>query len=183
FGLKTVALVGVGGGRASSSPPTPLVRSMARTQASLADGASIISRRCHGGSIEHPQPRRDREAAPSAACGSSRPVDGSGGTRDPYRGGPRIRRFSCVVHGAARPVRRARRRGPRAARTQGAGSCRPPHGVIVLDTNVVSELMRAEPAPQVASWVRSRDRRELFTSSITLAQIPDGLPPLPPSPS
>jgi predicted nucleic acid-binding protein len=51
--------------------------------------------------------------------------------------------------------------------------------MIVLDTNVVSELMRPEPAAQVASWVRSRDRRELFTSSITLAEIRHGLARLP----
>jgi hypothetical protein len=51
--------------------------------------------------------------------------------------------------------------------------------VIVLDTNVVSELMRAEPAPHVASWVRSRGRRELFTSSVTLAEIRFGLSRLP----
>jgi predicted nucleic acid-binding protein len=51
--------------------------------------------------------------------------------------------------------------------------------LILLDTNVVSELMRPEPAPQVASWVRSRDRRELFTSSITLAEIRYGLARLP----
>ncbi len=51
--------------------------------------------------------------------------------------------------------------------------------MIVLDTNVVSELMRPEPAPRVASWVRSRDRRELFTSSITLAEIRYGLARLP----
>jgi toxin FitB len=43
--------------------------------------------------------------------------------------------------------------------------------VIVLDTNVVSELMRPEPAPQVASWVRDRDRHELQTTAITLAEI------------
>lgn len=51
--------------------------------------------------------------------------------------------------------------------------------MIVLDTNVVSELMRPEPAPQVASWVRNRDRRELFTSSITLAEIRFGIARLP----
>jgi toxin FitB len=51
--------------------------------------------------------------------------------------------------------------------------------VILLDTNVVSELMRPEPAPQVASWARSRDRRELFTSSITLVEIRYGLARLP----
>jgi toxin FitB len=51
--------------------------------------------------------------------------------------------------------------------------------VILLDTNVVSELMRPEPAPRVASWVRSRDRRELFTSSVTLAEVRYGLARLP----
>jgi predicted nucleic acid-binding protein len=51
--------------------------------------------------------------------------------------------------------------------------------MILLDTNVVSELMRSEPEPQVVSWVRNRDRRELFTSSITLAEIRYGLARLP----
>src|SRR5882724_2340061 len=43
--------------------------------------------------------------------------------------------------------------------------------MIILDTNVVSELMRPEPASQVADWVRRRDRRELRMTSITLAEI------------
>jgi toxin FitB len=51
--------------------------------------------------------------------------------------------------------------------------------VIILDTNVVSELMRPQPAPQVADWVRSRDRRELRTTSITLAEIRYGIARLP----
>jgi len=51
--------------------------------------------------------------------------------------------------------------------------------VIVLDTNVVSELMRPEPAPGVASWVRDRDRRELRTTAITLAEIRYGIARLP----
>ena len=51
--------------------------------------------------------------------------------------------------------------------------------MIILDTNVVSELMRSEPAPQVARWVRDRDRRELCTTSITLAEIRYGIARLP----
>ena len=43
--------------------------------------------------------------------------------------------------------------------------------MIILDTNVVSELMRPEPALQVARWVRDRDRRELRTTTITLAEV------------
>ena len=51
--------------------------------------------------------------------------------------------------------------------------------MIILDTNVVSEIMRAEPAPQVATWVRARDRRELRMTSITLAEIRYGIARLP----
>jgi toxin FitB len=51
--------------------------------------------------------------------------------------------------------------------------------VIILDTNVVSELMRAEPAPRVATWVRDRDRRELRTTAITIAEIRYGIAQLP----
>ena len=47
--------------------------------------------------------------------------------------------------------------------------------MIVLDTTVVSELMRPEPAPQVVGWVRRRDRRELRMTSITLAEIRYGI--------
>jgi predicted nucleic acid-binding protein len=51
--------------------------------------------------------------------------------------------------------------------------------MIILDTNVVSELMGPEPAPQVASWVRDRDRRELRTTAVTLAEIRYGIARLP----
>jgi hypothetical protein len=51
--------------------------------------------------------------------------------------------------------------------------------VIILDTNVVSELMRPEPAPQVAGWIRRRDRRELRMTAITLAEIRYGIARLP----
>jgi toxin FitB len=51
--------------------------------------------------------------------------------------------------------------------------------MIILDTNVVSELMRAEPASQVVEWVRRRDRRELRMTSITLAEIGFGIARLP----
>jgi toxin FitB len=51
--------------------------------------------------------------------------------------------------------------------------------MIILDTNVVSELMRPEPAPGIASWVRARDRRELRTTTITLAEVRYGIARLP----
>jgi predicted nucleic acid-binding protein len=51
--------------------------------------------------------------------------------------------------------------------------------VIILDTNVVAELMRPQPAPQVAEWIRRRDRRELCTTTITLAEIRYGITRMP----
>lgn len=51
--------------------------------------------------------------------------------------------------------------------------------MIILDTNVVSELMRPDPAPQVAAWVRGRDRLELRTTSVTLAEVKYGIARLP----
>lgn len=51
--------------------------------------------------------------------------------------------------------------------------------MIILDTNVVSELMRPEPAPQVAAWIRDRDRPELRTTSVTVAEIRYGIARLP----
>jgi predicted nucleic acid-binding protein len=51
--------------------------------------------------------------------------------------------------------------------------------VIVLDTNVTSELMRPSPSSMVTAWVRSRTPTELFTTSITLAEILYGIERLP----
>jgi toxin FitB len=46
--------------------------------------------------------------------------------------------------------------------------------MIVADTNVVSELMRPSPSAVVVDWVR-RNERELYTTSITLAEIRYGI--------
>jgi predicted nucleic acid-binding protein len=43
--------------------------------------------------------------------------------------------------------------------------------MIILDTNVVSELMRPKPSPQVAAWVAKQPATELFTTTITEAEI------------
>jgi toxin FitB len=47
--------------------------------------------------------------------------------------------------------------------------------VIVVDTNVVSELMRPSPAPQVREWVSAQAPEELCTTAITIAEIRYGL--------
>jgi predicted nucleic acid-binding protein len=43
--------------------------------------------------------------------------------------------------------------------------------MIILDTNVLSELMRAKPSAQVAAWVAKLPATDLFTTSITEAEI------------
>lgn len=51
--------------------------------------------------------------------------------------------------------------------------------MIVLDTNVVSELMRAQPAPAVLSWMRDNAGNSLYTTTITVAEIRYGMARLP----
>lgn len=50
--------------------------------------------------------------------------------------------------------------------------------MIVLDTNVVSELMRPSPAAEVVNWLRQQDA-SLATTAITVAEIRFGLALLP----
>lgn len=41
----------------------------------------------------------------------------------------------------------------------------------ILDTNVVSELMRPRPSPRVLGWIAEQRNAELFTTSITEAEV------------
>jgi toxin FitB len=51
--------------------------------------------------------------------------------------------------------------------------------MIIIDTNVASELMRPSPARAVQDWVRSHDARQLCTTAITVAEIGYGIERLP----
>lgn len=51
--------------------------------------------------------------------------------------------------------------------------------MIVVDTNVLAEVMRASPAPAVVSWLNDQDSATLFLTTITLAEIGYGLEILP----
>jgi predicted nucleic acid-binding protein len=51
--------------------------------------------------------------------------------------------------------------------------------VIVLDTNVVSELMKREPARAVVAWISQRPAASQYTTSITEAEILHGILLLP----
>ncbi len=51
--------------------------------------------------------------------------------------------------------------------------------MIVVDTNVTSELMRRSPSPTVTTWVRAWSAPELYTTAITLAEVRYGIERLP----
>ena len=51
--------------------------------------------------------------------------------------------------------------------------------MIVLDTNVVSELMRDRSHPAVLAWLDSRPARQLFVTAVTEAEVYTGLAFLP----
>jgi len=51
--------------------------------------------------------------------------------------------------------------------------------VIVLDTNVLSELMRAAPEPRVIAWISVQPDASLFTTALTEAEVLYGLAAMP----
>ena len=51
--------------------------------------------------------------------------------------------------------------------------------MIILDTNVISELMKPEPSAIVLDWIRGQEQGNLAVSAITLAEIAYGLGRLP----
>ncbi len=51
--------------------------------------------------------------------------------------------------------------------------------MMVLDTNVVSELMRQVPAPKVLAWMDRQNVTELFLTSVIVAELLHGVARLP----
>jgi predicted nucleic acid-binding protein len=51
--------------------------------------------------------------------------------------------------------------------------------VIVLDTNVLSETLRAAPDPSVLTWIAQQSRPALFTTTVTRAELFHGVLLLP----
>jgi toxin FitB len=51
--------------------------------------------------------------------------------------------------------------------------------IYLLDTNVVSELMRPEPAPSVLAWIAAKPLDDLAITAITLMEIRYGIASLP----
>ena len=51
--------------------------------------------------------------------------------------------------------------------------------MIVIDTNVVSELMRQTPAPAVMAWFSAQDSAELYLTAVSEAELRAGVAILP----
>ncbi|WP_047454210.1 type II toxin-antitoxin system VapC family toxin [Rhizobium rhizogenes] len=51
--------------------------------------------------------------------------------------------------------------------------------MIVLDTNVISELWKAEPDPNVLAWIDAQMVETLYLSTITIAELRFGLATMP----
>lgn len=51
--------------------------------------------------------------------------------------------------------------------------------MIILDTNVVAELMKAAPAPAVVTWLNDQETSTLFLTAVSIGEIRYGLRILP----
>jgi hypothetical protein len=51
--------------------------------------------------------------------------------------------------------------------------------MVVLDTNVISEMTRSAPESNVVAWYQRQDSASLFTTTVTLAEVFYGLNLLP----
>lgn len=49
----------------------------------------------------------------------------------------------------------------------------------ILDTNVVSELMKPNPSPSVTAWMSGQKRKDIFTTAITISETLYGIEILP----
>lgn len=51
--------------------------------------------------------------------------------------------------------------------------------MILLDTNIVSEVMRTRPAETVVAWLNGQDAEKLYVSAISIGEVAYGLRILP----
>ena len=47
--------------------------------------------------------------------------------------------------------------------------------MILLDTNIISEVMRANPAANVLAWLDAQETHSMFISTVTIGEIAYGL--------
>ena len=51
--------------------------------------------------------------------------------------------------------------------------------MFILDTNIVSEVMRNVPSPEVMGWLDERPKRDFYVTAVTQAEILTGIAFLP----
>jgi hypothetical protein len=51
--------------------------------------------------------------------------------------------------------------------------------MILLDTNVISEIMRIRPEPIVTTWLDNQPEEELWTASVVIAELLSGIDLMP----
>lgn len=51
--------------------------------------------------------------------------------------------------------------------------------MLIVDTNVISEIMQLHPSPHVLEWWAQQTAAELFTSAVTVAEVLYGIELLP----
>ena len=51
--------------------------------------------------------------------------------------------------------------------------------MLVIDTNVASELMRPVPTPSVVAWIAERDAAEMYLTAVSEAELRFGVAILP----
>ena len=47
--------------------------------------------------------------------------------------------------------------------------------MIILDTNVISEVMRPKPSPNVVAWLNKQSKDSLYLTTVTIAEIGAGV--------
>ena len=51
--------------------------------------------------------------------------------------------------------------------------------MIILDTNVISEIIKKQPDEHVANWLRNQDTSNLATTAISVAELLAGICQMP----
>jgi predicted nucleic acid-binding protein len=134
------------------------------------------------------KPGRENQSLVAHSRGPRRPFHGRRGPSDiaqrPGQGGYKPRKTGQRDCGSIQGLGRYRTAAGcpatyAAVTVRSATPKSTPYSMIVLDTNVLSELMRPRPDAQVLIWFDSQPRNLLATTSVTFAEILRGVGELP----
>lgn len=129
----------------------------------------------HRGEHYDSKPRRQPQDGLASPCGEPEPVDGGGGSRDPAGSGGGTASHHESRRVDSKPFRASRRCEPEAAEEGTAPSTTSVLEVIILDTNVLSEMMKPSPSQAVVAWMARQDASNLYVTTITEAELFHGI--------